>query len=153
MPDRTTMTTPDSIHTESADSLLKARSTPGDAANIMTPERLREFGDAWNRGDVDELMTYMTDDCVYSASVGPEPGRTFRGREQVRRGFSQMLAHDADGHPVAGPVVVAGDRGSAEWAYRFPRPDGTQMDVRGCDLFQFRGDLIVVKDAFRKTLG
>jgi ketosteroid isomerase-like protein len=50
----------------------------------MTEERLREFAAAWARHDVETLMTFLTDDCVYEASVGPEPGRTYAGREAVR---------------------------------------------------------------------
>jgi ketosteroid isomerase-like protein len=115
----------------------------------MTKERLDAFADAWGRGDVDELMTYMTEDCVYSASVGPEPGWTFRGTEEVRRGFTELLAHDSAGESRAGRAWVAGDVGAAEWSYVFP--DG--REVKGCDLFQFRGDKIVVKDAYRKTEG
>lgn len=120
---------------------------------LMTQERLRAFGAAWSRGDVDELMGFMTDDCIYSASVGPEPGRTYRGRAEVRQGFTAMLSHDAAGESQAGPVVVCGTWGSAQWSYLFTEPDGTTTEVRGCDLFEFRGDKIVRKDAFRKTTG
>jgi ketosteroid isomerase-like protein len=117
----------------------------------MTVERLTRFNEAWARGDVDELMTYLTDDCVYSASVGPEPGQTFTGRDEVRRGIERMLAHDAAGEGHTGRVWVAGDVGAAEWSYVFSDADGGEREVKGCDLFQFRGDLIAVKDAYRKT--
>lgn len=117
----------------------------------MTVERLHAFNDAWGRGDVDALMSFMTDDCVYSASVGPEPGRTYRGRDEVRQGFREMLAHDADAESETGACWVAHDRGVAEWSYVHTGRDGTRTEVRGCDLFVFRGDLISVKDAYRKT--
>ena len=32
-------------------------------------------------------------------------------------------------------------------------PDGAELRVRGCDLFEFEGDLIRTKNAFRKQLG
>jgi ketosteroid isomerase-like protein len=117
----------------------------------MTVERLHSFNDAWARGDVDTLMSFMTEDCVYSASVGPEPGRTYRGRDEVRRGFEALIAYDADGESEEGECWVTGARGAAEWSYTFNNPDGTRTKVRGCDLFLFRGDKIVVKDAYRKT--
>lgn len=117
----------------------------------MTVERLIRFGEAWSRGDIDELMSYMADDCVYGASVGPEPGLTFYGREAVRRGFAQMLAFDKAGRSKEGPVSTNGKHGTAEWSYISIQSDGTHVEVRGCDLFEFRGDLIVKKDAFRKT--
>lgn len=117
----------------------------------MTLERLTRFNEAWADGDVDELMTYMTDDCVYRASVGPEPGETFVGRDEVRRGFAEMLAHDAGGEGRTGRVWVAGDFGAAEWSYVLADADGREYELHGCDLFHFRGDRIAVKDAYRKT--
>lgn len=114
-------------------------------------ERLIEFGAAWARGDVDELMTFIAPDCVYSASVGPEPGETFVGSEAVRAGFVKMLSHDASGTSKSGPVFVSGDRGIAEWSYEFVDSAGNKTEVRGCDIFEFSDGLIRRKDAFRKT--
>ena len=116
----------------------------------MTIERLRAFQDAWARGDVDELMGFMADDCEYHASVGPDPGTSYFGREAVRRGFEAMLAYDDADEAFDGELLVCGPRGVAEWGYRFIRDDGTVVEVRGCDLFHFTGDKIRRKDAFRK---
>ena len=30
------------------------------------------FADAWNRHDLEALMSVMTEDCVFEASAGPE---------------------------------------------------------------------------------
>jgi ketosteroid isomerase-like protein len=118
----------------------------------MTAERLHAFGSAWNRGDVGELMNFMTDDCVYVASIGPEPGRTYRGRAQVRQCFTEILSPDSGTQQLRlGPVTVCGTFGCVEWSYPSTGPDGTKTSVRGCDLFEFRGDKIVRKEAFRKT--
>lgn len=120
--------------------------------SMMTVERLQAFGQAWGRGDVETLMSYMADDCVYSASVGPEPGRTYSGRDNVRRGFEALLAHDAGAESRTGPCYVYGDRGVALWCFVYRR-DGVPVEVHGCDLFEFAGDRIRVKNAFRKTFG
>jgi ketosteroid isomerase-like protein len=119
----------------------------------MTPERLRQFGAAWTRGDLDALMSFMTDDCVYVASVGPEPGTTYRGREEVRRGFAEMLAYDHGRERHGGMVMVGGDVGVAEWSFTERTADGRQRTIRGCDLLEFRDGRIRRKDAFRKVLG
>ena len=40
---------------------------------MMTVGRLeRFFTDGWNRDDVDLLMTFMADDCVFESTAGPE---------------------------------------------------------------------------------
>jgi rhodanese-related sulfurtransferase/ketosteroid isomerase-like protein len=119
----------------------------------MTAGRLRQFGAAWARADLDALMGFVTDDCTYLASVGPEPGTTYRGREEVRRGFAAMLAYDRGRERHAGTVVVAGDTGFAEWSFTETTTDGGGRLIRGCDLFQFRDGQISKKDAYRKLLG
>ena len=117
----------------------------------MTEERLRKFAAAWARGDVNELMTFMTPDCVYEASVGPEPGKTYAGFAAVRQGFEEMLAYDATGESRSGPIFISGDKGVMEWSYIQKKVDGRAVELRGCDIFEFRGDQIRRKNAFRKT--
>lgn len=118
----------------------------------MHLDQLEQFGAAWTAGDLDQLMSFMTDDCIYYASVGPEPGSTYRGRTEVRRGFAHMLAYDQSRERHGGEALIVGDRGVAEWSFDETTPDGRRRTIRGCDIFQFRGDLIVSKDAFRKVL-
>jgi ketosteroid isomerase-like protein len=117
----------------------------------MTEELLHEFAAAWARGDVDALMTFMSDDCVYEASVGPEPGRTYNGFAAVRKGFEEMLAHDAGSESRGGPIFICGNKGVMEWSYVHKQPDGQYIELRGCDIFEFRGDKIRRKNAFRKS--
>jgi ketosteroid isomerase-like protein len=117
----------------------------------MTKVRLAEFSTAWAAKDIDALMAMMTDDCIYAASVGPEPGETFVGKAAVRDGFLRLLAHDAGGISRSGEVWIFGDRGYAEWSYAKRCADGSEYVVRGCDWFEFVGDKIRKKDAFRKA--
>ncbi|WP_219813479.1 MULTISPECIES: nuclear transport factor 2 family protein [unclassified Rathayibacter] len=118
----------------------------------MTPEVLAAFSDAWTRHDLEALMSHMTDDCVYGASVGPEPGRTWTGKEQVREGFALMLAFDTgqERHEEGAPLI-AGTRGAATWSFTGTGPDGRPQVTRGCDIYEFRGGRIARKDAFRKV--
>jgi ketosteroid isomerase-like protein len=117
----------------------------------MTIERLLAFGDAWDRGDVDDIMSYFAEECTYHASAGPEPGQTYQGRAAVRQGVIEMLAYDRGGRSKSGPAFVVDGRGVAEWSYEFTAADGAVTVVRGCDVFEFDGDLIRRKDAFRKV--
>ena len=43
-----------------------------DVSLKVTTEVLQAFADAWNRHDVDALMSFMTQDCVFEASAGPD---------------------------------------------------------------------------------
>lgn len=126
--------------------------------NIDTPEssewkreRILAFSAAWRRKDIEELMSYISDDCVYGASVGPEPGMTYVGREDVRQGFEELIKHDEKSEARGGRVVIAGDIGIAEWSFVSMDERGREVEVRGCDIFEFAGDKVYRKDAFRKA--
>jgi len=123
------------------------------AAGVMTVGRLADFGAAWRAGDVDRLMSFMTGDCEFRASVGTGPGTVFRGRDEVRRGFELMLAYDEGAEAHGGLAFIAGDRGASQGAYSHTAADGTVIEVQGCDVYEFAGDLIRVKDAYRKVHG
>lgn len=120
----------------------------------MTPERLAEFGEAWNQHDVELVMGYMAEECAYYASFGSSPaGTSYVGREQVREGVRRFFETYPDGRFEDSSVFVAGDRGVAEWTFVATKPDGKVMRTRGCDLLEFEADRVKTKDAFRKQLG
>ncbi len=122
-----------------------------EAETAMSADRLAEFGEAWNRHDPDLLMTYMADDCSYQASFGPDvDGRDYQGRAAVRVGYARFFQQYPDGVFSDSRVFVAGDRGASEWTFSATDAAGNQLSVRGCDLFEFDGDRIRRKDAFRK---
>lgn len=117
----------------------------------MTPERLRAFGEAWNARDVDLVLSFMAPDPSYHASVGSELlGTSYVGREAVRAGVAAFFERYPDGRFDDAAVFVAGDRGAAEWTFTWTDADGSRLRARGCDLFEFEGDLVRTKNAFRK---
>jgi len=120
----------------------------------LAVERARvlvKFSEAWSGKNLDALMSLVTDDCIYAASVGPEPGETFIGRDAVRAGFAALLSYDDGGESREGRIAILGELGLAEWAYELRDASGRTIVVRGCDIFEFTGTLIRRKDAFRKS--
>jgi steroid delta-isomerase-like uncharacterized protein len=118
----------------------------------VTTEVLQAFADAWNLHDVDALMSFMTEDCVFEASAGPDVrGTRYEGREAVRAGFAEVWATYPDAHWGNARHFVRGDRGVSEWTFTGTRADGTRVEVNGCDLFTFRGGKIALKNSYRKN--
>lgn len=107
--------------------------------------------DAWERADADAVMRLLADDCVYGASVGPEPGTTYRGRDEVAKGVAEMLHFESGGESRQGRVWFAEDRAFAEWDYDEPGGDGKTRVVRGIDIIHFADGKILSIDAYRKT--
>lgn len=122
--------------------------------NGMTKARATEFGAAWNSGDPDLVASFFAEDGVYHASVGPDSlGRTFVGKAQVREGVAAFFARFPGGKFENLVVTVAGDLGTFEWDFIATDASGAKTSTAGCDLLRFRGDQVVLKNAFRKQRG
>ena len=119
----------------------------------MTYERLLdEFGQAFNRHDLDALTSMMTDDCVFDAFAGASvDGERHVGSRAVRAAFADVFAQFPDAQWRNARHFVAGDRAVSEWTFAGTRQDGTRIEVRGCDVFTLRGGKIAIKDSFRKN--
>jgi steroid delta-isomerase-like uncharacterized protein len=123
-----------------------------DTTTPATTAMLQAFADAWNRHDVDALMTFMTEDCVFEASAGDEVwGTRYSGRDAVRAGFAEVWATFPDARWNATRHFVQGDRGVSEWTFTGTRMDGTRVEVNGCDVFTFEGGKIALKNSYRKN--
>jgi ketosteroid isomerase-like protein len=114
---------------------------------------LDRFAAAWNAHDVDALLACMTDSPVFLAAAGPAPsGATHRGREAVATAYAAVWEAMPDATWTEVSHVVDGDRALSEWLFTGTRSDGTEVRVRGVDLFTLRDGLIEVKDTFRKAV-
>jgi len=113
---------------------------------------LIEHTDAWNSHDIDLLMTLFADGCVFDASAGPESsGRQFVGWVQVRSAFADVFRSMPDANWGEGRHFVISDAyGVSEWRLTGTLPDGTPVDVLGCDFITVRDNKIVRKNSFRK---
>jgi steroid delta-isomerase-like uncharacterized protein len=113
---------------------------------------LDRFADAWNRHDIDSLMSMMTDDCVFEASAGPEVnGQRSEGRQTVRAAYAAVFETFHDAHWANTRHLVAGNRGVSEWTFTGTHNDGKRVEVNGCDLFTFRDGKIAIKNSYRKN--
>lgn len=116
---------------------------------------LAEFDRAWRAKDIEALMDLMAPDPEFRCSVGSEPGARFTGAEEVRRGFLLFLG--PPGLPAAETEstgdLVCEEFAVTRWTARSTQPDGTVVEARACDVFEFEGDRIKIKDTYRKVLG
>lgn len=119
----------------------------------MTIKDLDAFFTAgWNRHDVDTLMTFMSDDCVFETASGPETcGSRHAGPARVRAAFARVFETFPDARFTRARHFVAGDRGVSEWLFTGTTADGRRVEVDGCDVFTFREGKIAVKSSFFKN--
>jgi len=117
----------------------------------MTKDDLQAYSDAWNAHDIDRIMTYHTEDCVFDTGGGTEKyGTRFSGYDQVRKRFIEVWTDLPDVRFEQGSHFVSGNRGCSEWTFLATRPDGTVIEVEGCDLFTFQDGKIRIKNSLLK---
>ena len=132
---------------------LTRRRAGVDSERMMTTNDLQAFfGNGWNRHDVDVLMTFMADDCIFESTAGPEVcGARHAGRERVRAAFARVFEVFPDARFGDARHFVAGNRGVSEWLFTGTTAEGKKVEVNGCDLFTFEGDKIALKSSYFKT--
>lgn len=114
---------------------------------------LERMLDGFNAHDLDAIMELFADDCTFLAPRGPDPwGRRYEGKAAVREGLGLRFTGIPDVHYEDGGHFVAGERGLSQWTLTGTTTDGARVEVRGCDIWTFRGDEVVVKDAYWKIV-
>ncbi len=113
---------------------------------------LKDFAKAWNDHDIDALMSFMTEDCIFDGSAGSAVcGTRFEGFDAVRAGYQKIWEVFPDAAWNEDKHFVVDDRGVSEWRFTGTMTDGSAVNMHGNDLFVFRGDKIYIKDSYRKN--
>ena len=85
-------------------------------SNARQLDVLHQVFDAFNRHDLDAVMSYFADECVIEFPRGPDRwGRRFVGRAEVRRGIAARFEGMPDVTYSDGDHFSCGDRGVSEW--------------------------------------
>jgi ketosteroid isomerase-like protein len=118
----------------------------------MNANDLETYTNAWNAHDIDTIMQYMTDDCVFETGAGSERyGTRFEGFETVKACFIRVWTQLPDVQFENGRYFAEGDRGCAEWTFTATKADGSKIEWDGCDLFTFVDGKIRVKATYMKN--
>jgi ketosteroid isomerase-like protein len=123
-----------------------------DSNKRITVQFLQSFADAFNAHDINKIMSFMTQDCVFEASAGEyADGEKFMGQENVRKAFENVFSTFHDAHWANARHFISENRGFSEWTFTGSKSDGSTVEVTGCDLFTFKDGKIAVKNSYRKS--
>jgi len=118
----------------------------------MTITHLAQFSEAWNRHDIDGLMSFMCDDCVFQTAAGPDAcGTRHEGVDAVKAAFESAWMNVPDAQWINDRHFVDGDFGVSEWTFIGTATDGSRIETDGVDIFTFKNGKIKMKNAFRKN--
>ena len=113
---------------------------PGKAASSAATVIIERLLEATNQHDLDGISACFALDFVNETPL--HPARSFRGREQVRRNWEQILGGVRDLRAQIVNQAPAGDSVWTEWEMSGTRRDGSRHLMRGVMLFEVAGDFI-----------
>jgi steroid delta-isomerase-like uncharacterized protein len=121
----------------------------------VTADTLKQVLDAFNRHDLDAIMEYFSEDCSFDFPRGPEPWeQRFVGKAQVREGLAGRFKGIPDVHYGDDQHWISADgtQGVSEWTLTGTTTSGIKLNVRGCDLWEFRDGKITRKNSYWKIV-
>lgn len=123
------------------------------AQHPVTVETLKQLVAAFNAHDLNAVMDFFADDCELLMPRGPEPwGQRYVGKAEVRKGLATRFEGVADVHYGNDEHWVSGNHGVSRWTLTGTTKDGKKIEVRGCDLLEFRDGKIIRKDSYWKIV-
>jgi ketosteroid isomerase-like protein len=117
-------------------------------SNIGTSEVIQRFNRAFLEHDASALTGLVGEDCVMEAIQPAPDGARYEGREACLA-FWQALTDDRSTQFEPEEVIVAADRATIRWRYRYG--DGDADYVRGVNLMRVRDGVIVEALGYSKT--
>ena len=121
----------------------------------VTVDTLKQILDAFNRHDLDAIMQFFADDCSFDFPKGPEPwGQRFVGKAQVREALAGRFKGIPDVHYGEDSHWISSDgsSGVSEWTLTGTTTSGASLNVRGCDLWEFRNGKVTRKNSYWKIV-
>src|SRR5688500_2304402 len=119
----------------------------------VTADLLKRFLEAFNRHDLDAIMSYFADDCVFYMPRGAGPrGDRYVGKDDVRAGLAKRFEGIPNVHYGDDRHWASGNFGVSEWTLTGTSLTGKRLEVRGVDLLEFAGGKITRKDSFWKII-
>ena len=123
---------------------------------------LKKFNQAFNDHDVNTLLSMMTDDCIFSQSMGPSgtsTGTQIIGHLDVKNAFETTFTNfpDAKWIPRDNDFISKGENdywyGLSPWIFQGTRKtDNAKFNTNGIDVFTMKNGKIYLKDAYRKDI-
>ena len=124
----------------------------------VTNELLDEIQDAFNRHDVDAIVSFFADDCEWLMARGPDPweGKRLIGKQAISDVLRSRykVIEDMRWEDMTHFISPDGTKACSEWTVRGTPNDGSPpIDFLGCDVWTFRNGEVIKKDTYWKVVG
>ena len=131
-------------------SIFNSNTTTNQAG--ITPTLLDAITDAYNRNDIDDVMSFFAEDAVFDHAAGTEiNGTRFEGLETIRSIFEGLFNNVERVNWTPIDTRISGDKAYCEFHRVAQLKSGETQDFLSIDILTFRDGLIVHKDTFYKN--
>ena len=118
----------------------------------ITISLLESITDAYNRNDIDAVMSFFDEDAVFDHAAGPDiNGTRFTGSETIRKVFQSLFENVESVRWDAVDTRIIGDKTYCEFHRVAKLKSGEVQDFLSIDVLTFRDGLIIHKDTFYKN--
>ena len=130
-------------------------SQPNEKEMSITVDTLEQILEAFNRHDLDAIMTIFSEDCTFDMPRGPEAwGQRYTGKAAVREALAGRFKGIPDVHYGNDRhwLSADGNMGVSEWTLTGTTTAGVHVNVNGCDLWEFRNGKVIRKNSYWKIV-
>lgn len=120
-----------------------------DPVSLSTIDTIDRFNDAFNRHDVDAIMSLMTDDCLFDDTRPAPDGTAYHGADAVRDRWHALFERSPHARFETEEMIAMGEHCVVRWVYHWLR-EGTAGHVRGVDVFRVRDGRVAEKRSYVK---
>ena len=114
-----------------------------------TLETVNKFNAAFNNHDIDQIMSLMTEDCIFENTRPSPDGERFEGQFEVRKVWEEMFIRSPKARFVTEEIFAFGDRCIIRWIYYWIK-EGKEGHVRGVDIIRVRNGKVAEKFSYVK---
>ena len=122
----------------------------------VTTELLDAIQDAFNRQDVDGILSFFAEDCEWLMARGPDPweAKRLRGKPAIAEVLSARYALIPDMRWVDMSHFISrdGSKACSEWTVKGTPKDAEPVNWLGCDVWTFADGLVTKKDTYWKSI-
>ena len=121
----------------------------------LTNTYLDQIQNAFNKHDVDEILSYFSDNCIWIMAKGPHSpdGRTCVGKNEIGDTLNARYKEIPDMRwEDIRHWTFDQTKAISEWIVRGSPIDKEPFSYLGCDLWEFKDGLVTKKDTYWKMI-
>ena len=131
-------------------SIFNSHTSKEDAG--ITPNLLDSITDAYNKNDIDAVMSFFAEDAVFDHAAGPNiNGTRFEGLDTIRGIFQGLFNNIESVQWTPIDTRISGDKAYCEFHRIAKLKSGEVQDFLSIDVLTFKDGLIIHKDTYYKN--